>query len=173
MHRFGEGGQRAAFTFLLLLMHGFAFLLPLVLQGCVSTKQDTRVVRDSTYRQPQSPYTGIVRVVSTRRTDTTVTNLADTSVLRIERSESCLYQEIILKAKPQFQSKPYVMYLRARDVECQQPGLVTWESLRLRGKIDRERWNSSPELRHLAKHWLRTYLASLYFDVPELNRRAP
>jgi hypothetical protein len=111
--------------------------------------------------------------VSAQRTDTIVTTLADTSIVNVKRSESCLYQEIILKAKPQFQSKPFVMYLRARDVECQQPGLVTWESLRLRGKLDRERWNSSPDLRRLAKHWLRSYLALLYFDFPELNQRAP
>lgn len=126
-------------------------------------------MRESTYRQPQSPYKGIAKSVTIEETDTTVTNLSDTSIVEVSRSERCLYQEIVLRAKPQFQSKPYVQYLRARDVDCQQPGMVTWENIRLRGKKDRQQWNASPALRRIAKNWLTTYLSSLYFEFPELN----
>lgn len=139
-----------------------------LLQGCASTVGN-RIVRESTYRQPQSPYKGLVKSVTIEDTDTTVTRLSDTSVVEVHRNERCLYQEIVLRAKPQFQSKPYVKYLRARDVDCQDPGMVTWESFRLRGKLDKERWDSSSELRQLAKYWLTTYLTSLYYEFPELN----
>lgn len=147
---------------------GLALLLALLLQGCASSVGN-RIVRESTYRQPQSPYKGIVKSVTVEDTDTTVTTLSDTTLVEVNRTERCLFQEIVLRAKPQFQSKPYVKYLRARDTDCQQPGLVTWESLRLRGKLDRKRWHAQPALRRNAKHWLTTYLSSLYFDYPELN----
>lgn len=147
---------------------GLVLFLVLLVQGCAST-EESRIVRESTYRQPQSPYKGIVKAVSIETTDTTTTNLSDTSFVEINRRERCLYQEIVLRAKPQFQSKPFVHYLRARDADCQQPGMVKWESLRLRGKVDRERWDSSAALRRLAKHWLTTYLSYLYYDFPELN----
>lgn len=140
----------------------------LFVQGCSSTVGN-RIIRENTYRQPQSPYEGKVKSVTIEDTDTTVTTLSDTSIVEVRRTERCLYQEIILRAKPQFQSKPYVGYLRARDVDCQDPGMVKWESLRLRGKLDKERWHSSSELRQLAKYWLSAYLNSLYYEFPELN----
>lgn len=147
---------------------GLVLLLALLLQGCASSGGN-RIVRESTYSQPQSPYEGRVTSVKMQRTDTTTMTLSDTSIVETTRSERCVYQEIVLRAKPQFQSKPYVQYLRARDVDCENPGMVTWESMRLRGRVDRERWNSSPALRRSAKNWLSTYLFSLYFDFPELN----
>lgn len=126
-------------------------------------------MRESTYRQPQSPYEGRVTSVMVEGTDTTVTTLSDTTIAEVQKSERCLYQEIVLKAKSQFQSKPYVQYLRARDMDCEPPGMVRWESLRLRGRIDRQRWNESPALRRRVKNWLSIYLFSLYSDFPELN----
>lgn len=145
-------------------------LFVLLMQGCSSTGQTSEVTRrDTTYSRPTSPYTARVTVVTREETDTTYTPLSDHIVMDVRRSERCLQQEVVLRAKKKMQSDAHVLYLRARDTDCQQPEAVRWESLRLRGRLDRQRWNESSELRRATKEWLRTYLAEMYFDFPVLN----
>lgn len=144
-------------------------LLSLGLVGC-ATLDHPRIVRDTTLIRPASPYDARVTVVSRQRTDTVTTRLSDSTLVEVTRSEKCLYQEIILRAREQFHTKPHVGYLRARDRDCQTPGAVRWEMLKLRGAIDKKRWEGSPEVRRGAKRWLTTYLSSMYAYFPDLEQ---
>jgi hypothetical protein len=110
-----------------------------------------------------------VAVVSKERTDTITTELSDSTIVEVQQSEKCMYQEIILQARNKFHTKPYVGNLRARDRDCQTPGAVRWETLMVRGAMDQERWANDPKLRQIAERWLKTYLSTMYSYFPELE----
>lgn len=136
--------------------------------GCAPLNS-TRTMQDTTLTRADSPYRATLKVVSKQETDTITASLSENSDVQTTSSKTCLYQEVVLEAQSKVQTQPHVSYLRARDEDCQTPGAVQWETLQLRGKGDRNRWNRSPELRQRTKDWLTTYLNAMYSHFSELN----